>query len=296
MEGLWAIQTGKLPKGATLLSSNQHLEFNIYPVGLVRSEIKETSKMPLQGVKAQAEIFPKYLEALDGIERHSHLFLLCWLHLADRNLLKVQPRRARSTKVKKGVFSLRSPVRPNPIALCPVKLLGRKNNCLFLENVDVIDKTPIIDIKPYTAGWDCIFSAKNNSTFDIYSHQSKSEALEDMLRQAANFHGDKCVGVSIGVRAAYLAMNYYQANLQDKNIKITAKVRGCIADAVQALSGAGNKRFSHLQPEDLIIFDNQGDELELNVTKRKFHSLEEVMQAKDREIFTVKASRADFNF
>lgn len=262
--------------------------FKLKAVGKIVSPIKVTKDLPLQGVNAEAHIFPEYSEALEGIEEHSHIILLSWLHQADRTLLKVHPRRI-AVLPKKGVFALRSPVRPNPIALSPTKLLKRKGNILYLENVDLIDGTPILDIKPYSVGWDCIFSAKNNSTYKVYSKMPPEEAITDMLRQATNFHGDRCVGVSLGVRAAYLGMNYFKSNLQDKEIKVTAKVRGCIADALQALCSAGNKRFIRQEPIKAgeIIFEKDKDFLKLEITKTKFNEVEEVLSATDEEIFSL---------
>ena len=62
-------------------------------IGIVRSDIKAREDMPLQGVDATIEVFPEYEEALDGLDGHSHVFILCWLHEAERDLLKVTPRK-----------------------------------------------------------------------------------------------------------------------------------------------------------------------------------------------------------
>jgi tRNA (Thr-GGU) A37 N-methylase len=81
-------------------------------IGVIRSDVRERKDMPLQGVDATIEVFPEYEEALDGIDEHSHVFVLCWLHEADRDLLKVTPRKFPQDFPKRGVFSVRSPVRP----------------------------------------------------------------------------------------------------------------------------------------------------------------------------------------
>lgn len=261
--------------------------FEIKAIGKIVSSAKESGDIPLQGLPAEAHIFPEFSEALDGIDDHSHVFVICWMHLADRRRLKVVPKRVSADLPPKGVFALRSPVRPNPIALCPTRLLGRDGNTLYLENIDMIDGTPIIDIKPYSIGWDCIFSARNNSTYEVYSKMRTEDALDDMLRQAANFHGDRCVGVSIGVRAAYAALNHFQCDLQNKNFTVNARVRGCIADALQSLFGIGNKRFSHGEPEDTIIISKNGRRLILKITKDKFENVDEVLAAPDDKLFSV---------
>ena len=242
--------------------------------------------MPLQGVQAEALIYPEYAEALDGIDRHSHVHVLVWLHHASRDRLKIVSGRVKADLPAKGVFGIRSPVRPNPIGLITTRLLARAGNLLSLENVDAVDGTPIVDIKPYSTGWDCVFSARNNSTYFVYSKLSKKEALADMLRQAANFHGDKCVGVCIGVRAAYVAAMRFQCDLQDKELTIVANTRGCIADALQSLCSSGNKRFSHPGGDGEIIFERLGAKLRLVVIDKKFSSVDEVLAVEDEEVFS----------
>lgn len=262
-------------------------QITVTPIGRIVSDVAAEQDLPLQGVEATAVIEPAYTDALDGIERHSHVHLLVWLHHASRDKLKVVPRRVHGDSPEKGVFGLRSPSRPNPIGLITTRLLERSGNSLRLENVDAVDGTPILDIKPYSTGWDCVFSARNNSTYSVYSKLSKENALADMLRQAANFHGDRCVGVSIGVRAAYAAAMRLRCDLQDKELKITANARGCIADALQALCSAGNKRFSHPGVDGEIVFERLGATLRLVVTDKKFHTVDEVLAAEDEDVFSV---------
>lgn len=268
------------------------LNFNLKPVGKVVSPVKKTSEMPLQGVEAQVVIFPEFAPALDDLEEHSHLWLICWLHKASRDSLKVVPKRVKASTELKGVFSLRSPVRPNPISLTACRLIKKEGNRLYLTNIDVVDGTPVLDIKPYSVGWDCIFSARNNSSYQIYQKLNRKEAFEDMLRQAANFHGGSCVGVSIGVRTAYFVMNHFGINLQAKELSCRAQVRGCLADAVQALMQANNKRFLRLEPQTgEFWFRYLNQELYLKITPKKFFTIEEVMQASDEEMFaTIKVT------
>ena len=256
-------------------------------IGRIVSPAKDSGALPLQGVDAQAQIFDEYAAALDDIDDHSHIWILAWLHEAGRDRLKVVPKRVKTDSPPKGVFALRSPTRPNPIGLTASRLLKREGNILFLEHIDFIDGTPIIDIKPYSVGWDSIFSAKNNSTYTTYAKMDPADAYADMLRQAANFHGDACIGVAIGMRAANLAMNHFQCNLQTKSLKATAAARGCIADAVQGLMQAGNKRFFRIEPPTgEIVFEMDGRRLALTVTPDKFDSVDAVLAAPDERIFT----------
>lgn len=258
-------------------------------IGRVVSPVKASGDLPLQGVDARIQIFDEYAAALDDIDEHSHIWVLGWLHQADRDRLKVVPKRVKTESPPKGVFALRSPVRPNPIGLTATRLLKRDGNTLYLEHIDFLDGTPVIDIKPYSVGWDSIFSARNNSTYAVYSKLSPADAYADMLRQAANWHGDSCIGVAIGMRSVYLAMNHFQCDPQEKSLKVTAHVRGCIADAVQALLQAGSKRFTRCEPPTgKLVFTKEDRSLALTVTLSKFSSVDDVLAAPDEAIFAVE--------
>lgn len=104
---------------------------------------------------ASVDIDPSWRAGLQGLEKFSHAILLYWMHEARRDLIVQVPRHASAPR---GVFSLRSPVRPNPIALSVVRLLsvdvvaGR----LEIDAIDCLDGTPLIDIKPYLPGVDAV--------------------------------------------------------------------------------------------------------------------------------------------
>ncbi|TPM38293.1 tRNA (N6-threonylcarbamoyladenosine(37)-N6)-methyltransferase TrmO [Mesorhizobium sp. B2-3-4] len=107
------------------------------------------------GQRAVLTIDAPYRDGLRGLERASHVVILSWLHHAPRNLIVQNPRHAAEAK---GVFGLRSPARPNPVGLHVAKLVtldigaGR----IDLDAIDVLDGTPVIDIKPYFASTDAI--------------------------------------------------------------------------------------------------------------------------------------------
>jgi tRNA-Thr(GGU) m(6)t(6)A37 methyltransferase TsaA len=256
-------------------------------IGRIKTAIATTDEMPMQGVEAEAHIDAAYAEALGGIEKCSHIWLLVWLHRSDRDRLKVVPKRIKTAVEEKGVFSLRSPIRPNPIGMTAVRLLEKTGNVLHLSHVDFIDGTPIIDIKPYSVGWDAIFSAKNNSSFHTYDKMPAEEVYADMLRQAANFHGHVCVGTAIGMRAANLAMRHFKCDLQDQALTAKIGTRGCVADAVQALMQAGGKRFSRPEPSDgVLAFSRDNKTLRLEPAAEKLGSVDEVLAAHDERIFS----------
>lgn len=110
------------------------------------------------GKVAHLELDPAYRGGLAGLQEFSHIVILTWLHRSQRNLIVQKPRHATESK---GVFALRSPARPNPIGLHIVRLveLDKVAGRLTLEAIDVLDGTPVIDIKPYFTSVDAIPNA-----------------------------------------------------------------------------------------------------------------------------------------
>lgn len=127
------------------------LMFEMLPIGFVRSPYSETKQIPKGcGAKHETEgvldILPEFEQGLTDIEGFSHLFVIWAFHQADGfSLLGKPPTDDRPH----GVFATRSPRRPNPIGLTVVELLGREGPRLKVRGVDMLDGTPILDIKPY---------------------------------------------------------------------------------------------------------------------------------------------------
>ncbi len=94
------------------------------------------------------DILPEFTRGLQDIEHHSHLIILYWLDRSDRTVLMATPPH---TGIEHGVFATRSPDRPNPIGIGVVDLVHREENLLFVRGLDALDRTPVLDIKPYSA-------------------------------------------------------------------------------------------------------------------------------------------------
>jgi len=125
--------------------------FTFRPIGYVRSPHKETQQVPKGlGAKHEAEgtleILPEFAAGLADIEGFSHLIVLWVFDRVEGFELTARPP---SDDRPHGVFATRSPKRPNPIALTVVELLGREGGALRVRGVDMLDGTPILDIKPY---------------------------------------------------------------------------------------------------------------------------------------------------
>lgn len=140
---------------------NQSVIFT--PIGVIRSEHTRCQDTPIQPVFAQgclgrAEIFPQYADGLRDLEGFSHVYLIYHLHCAGEPRLIVKPF---LQDVEHGVFATRAPWRPNPIGLSIVELVRREGNVLHLNGVDILDETPLLDIKPYNPRFDRIDTTRN---------------------------------------------------------------------------------------------------------------------------------------
>ena len=120
-------------------------------IGVIHSSLKRKEDCPLQenenAPEAVIEIYPEFLEGIKNIRPGSKILVLTWLHQADRSVIKCVPRNNYDSPMI-GVFSTRSPDRPNPIGIHSVKVLSIENNNLRVSALEVLDQTPLIDIKP----------------------------------------------------------------------------------------------------------------------------------------------------
>lgn len=125
--------------------------FQLVQIGVVRSVIKDLHECPRQGREGapgvRIDVDPRYADALDGLKTGKEILILTWLHQADRERLKVHPRGNPATPVR-GVFSTRSPHRPNPIGLHQTRLVAFDSPmCIRVAPLEVVDGTPVVDIK-----------------------------------------------------------------------------------------------------------------------------------------------------
>lgn len=127
------------------------------PIGVIHSPYRDRAETPRQGrfsdQTSEIELFPAYARGLEGISRCTYLFVLWWGDQAERNILKVFPP---GESVERGVFSTRSPARPNPIGLSLVRILSIEGRRIRVMWLDALDQTPLLDIKPYSPGIDSI--------------------------------------------------------------------------------------------------------------------------------------------
>ena len=135
----------------TLIQGETMEEISYRPIGIIHSPFKETKGTPIQpagaqGIAATIELKPEYVDGLKDLEGFSHIFLIYHFHLSQGYSLKVKPF---LDKYMRGLFATRAPKRPNAIGVSVVRLVGIKGCTLQIEDVDIVDGTPLLDIKPY---------------------------------------------------------------------------------------------------------------------------------------------------
>jgi tRNA-Thr(GGU) m(6)t(6)A37 methyltransferase TsaA len=122
----------------------------VKPIGVIRTPFKCKKDTPIQSYKSdkigKVEVFKKYQDGLEDIEGFSYIILIYKFHKSKGYSLKVRPF---LDEKQRGLFATRYPRRPNQIGLTTVRLLKRKGNILFVKGIDVIDNSPLLDIKPY---------------------------------------------------------------------------------------------------------------------------------------------------
>lgn len=148
-------------------------------IGIIHSEYKQKEGVPIQGIlsersKGWIEIFPEFKEGLKDIDGFSHIFLIYCFHLSKGYSLLTKPF---LEDKEHGVFATRAPKRPNPIGISVVKLEKSEENKLYIKEVDIIDGTPLLDIKPYISKFD----ARDNT---------KMGWVKNKLNNKNNHHSD----------------------------------------------------------------------------------------------------------
>ena len=151
----------KQTEGARLLKfinnkeQNNVKEFTMYPIGIIHTPFTDTANTPIQAARSRAAgqvvIYPEYAEGLQDLEGFSHIYLLYVFHCSSGYSLRVKPYLDDGLR---GLFATRYPCRPNPIGLSVVRLVACRENVLDIVGVDMLDGTPVLDIKPYVPEFD----------------------------------------------------------------------------------------------------------------------------------------------
>ncbi len=255
------------------------------PIGRVISDEKSTYKMPsVTGLPAAVKIYPAYVPAMLRMAEHSYFWILSWFHEADRSLLYKIPG-VNHELPEYGVFGLRSPSRPNPIALTLVKLEKVEGDTLYVSGLDAIDGTPVLDIKPYYEA-DIVFSPRTPyippGTYEM--------RLADFRKQALAHHGETCLGLELGIKMALLIEDRF-GKIQAPDLKLRVEGDPCLADVLQGLTRArlaNPARFSFREsPGSSLVTWQKGAET-IKLTVRGAVDLATARTAPERDLFDVE--------
>ncbi|MDO8481802.1 MAG: tRNA (N6-threonylcarbamoyladenosine(37)-N6)-methyltransferase TrmO [bacterium] len=129
------------------------------PIGKAKNTVKQPALTGWKNLVTEIVLDKRYAKGLDGIEDYSHVIIVYWMGQEKECHLKHHPQ-GRKDVPYGGIFSCRCPQRPNRIAISTVKLLSRKKNSIKVQGLDILDGTPILDIKPYTPVYDRVSKAK----------------------------------------------------------------------------------------------------------------------------------------
>lgn len=133
------------------MTHSNKINYELHPIGFIRSKITRRADAPLfydEGApNAVLELLPQFTEGVSGLKAGDEIIVITWLHQGDRNILQVHPRGNKSNPLT-GVFRTRSPDRPNPIGLHRAKIVKIDAHKIFLNVIEVIDGTPVVDLKP----------------------------------------------------------------------------------------------------------------------------------------------------
>lgn len=147
--------------GEIAVALPERSDASLYFIGHIRTPWQRREDCPKNGRESDAvctiDVDPRWTAALKGVETCSHIVVLYWMDQARRDLVLQAPRHYNELR---GSFALRSPVRPNPIAMSVARLLKIEGNKLVVTGLDCLDGTPLLDIKPYFASTDAIPDAE----------------------------------------------------------------------------------------------------------------------------------------
>lgn len=145
--------------------------FVLRQIGIVHSPFRESKDTPIQpsvsnGAEGSIEVFQEFQDGLQDLKGFERIWLVYWFHRAAKPSLRVVPY---LDQRERGLFATRAPARPNPIGISPVRLIRIDANILTVADLDILDGTPLLDIKPYSPCFDC-FQPSRSGWIDSTEH------------------------------------------------------------------------------------------------------------------------------
>ncbi len=135
------------------------MRIELKPIGFVRNNVKEPRFGNFAHEISEIIVDEKYADALNGIDDYSHVIIVYWMDKVKDHVITHRPQGNPNVPIV-GIFACRCPQRPNPIAITTVKLMSREGNKIKVEGLDILDGTPVIDVKPYWPQYDKVENEK----------------------------------------------------------------------------------------------------------------------------------------
>lgn len=196
------------------------MEFTLQPIGLIRTPFTDPKATPIQPTQSQAlgwiEVYEEFIQGLQDIDGFSHLILLYAFHRSSGYELTITPFLDNRPR---GLFATRYPRRPNPIGLSIVRLLRRSENELLVKGIDVLDGTPLIDIKPYVPDFDI----RTNVQTGWYATRAYQEPVHgeksQNMKVAVITDDGKTISQHFGRAAHYLVFTVEEGAITEKELR-----------------------------------------------------------------------------
>lgn len=240
------------------------------PIGIAHTPFHPSVRIPRQGgAPASIELFDSFVSGLNGLLADSHVWVFGWFEGASRTT-HARGRNMPDGAPTRGVFAMRSPARPNPIALSAARLLRIDGSLLHLDSLDFRDGTPVLDIKPYSPGWDLIPCALSAHRYDPNRYE-REELRTAIGRDTVNAVGpDALEDPLFRNMAEGLAHLIIEARIDPRDPHVSFEL-GSLDGRVEVLlcvAGAsfGNRRLRcvPLPPDVLVaVVDDRGQRWEL---------------------------------
>ncbi len=161
------------------MMNNDKIDFQ--SIGTIRSPHKELSKIPIQpvfckGIEGKVILNDQYIEGLKDLDEFSHIYLFFYFNKSEKTCLQLRPY---LSDEKYGIFATRAPHRPNKLGMSLVRLLRIEDNILYVSDIDILDGTPLVDIKPYIRRFDSIEISKSGWQDSIQDDDVLIRGLRD---------------------------------------------------------------------------------------------------------------------
>jgi len=207
-------------------------------VAVVRSPYKDAASVPGGGACVRIEVDPRFERELEGVERSSHLIVVGYFHERGKGE-PAAPRRWRHGRGKPcGAFASRCPDRPTPISMSVGRFLGRDGLALLVDHIDLVDGTPVLDLKPYVPGWDAVFSARRLRRVRQVEI-SDLDAYEFLALDLENHLGSDAALPPAKMALAAVLLAVKRLGLEPRDPRLTVSVNRCdvTTDALMGLLG-----------------------------------------------------------